>query len=70
MTILYCLIANILTIALIGGICYYFYKKNQETINNGLKKIKEIISTVDSASKDLTELKSKIESVLNKWPFA
>ena len=69
MTIIYCLIANIITIAAIVWICYYFYKKNETKINEVVNQVKEIISTVESASNDLVELKDKLNNILNKFPF-
>ena len=69
MTIIYCLIANIITILAIIGICYYFYTKNEVKITEVINKVKQIISTVESASTDLVELKDKLNNILNKFPF-
>ena len=45
-TIIGCVIANLLTIAIIGGSLYYVYTKNQDKIEELRADIKEKISEV------------------------
>ena len=47
-TIIACIIANILTAAIVAGIAYYFYKKNETSIKETIKDVKEKINNVSS----------------------
>lgn len=68
-TIIACIIANILTAAIVAGVAYYFYKKNEvkikEEVNNIKEKIDEISGTISSVTDTMTTIKEK----LDKLPF-
>lgn len=53
------LIANILTILILAGLVYKIYKKNKPAIDLMIENIKKTLNDVD-------ELKSKIQSILDK----
>lgn len=68
-TIIACIIANILTAAIVVGVAYYFYKKNEasikETINDVKEKIGNVSSTVQTVADTINSIKEKFE----KLPF-
>lgn len=59
-TIISCIIANILTIVIIGAAIYFSYKKNQEKID---EKVEEIKYRIESAKEILTEAKDSIAGI-------
>jgi len=68
-TIIACIIANILTAAIVAGVAYYFYKNNEvkikEEVNNIKEKVANVSETITSVSDAINSLKEK----LDKLPF-
>ena len=59
-TIIACIIANLLTIVIIGAAIYFAYKKNQERVDAVAEEIKE---KVEKAKETVTEVKDAISDV-------
>lgn len=59
-TIISCIIANILTIIIIGAAIYFSYKKNQEKID---EEVEEIKYRIESAKDIITEAKDSITGI-------
>lgn len=64
-----CLIANILTIAIIVGIGYYFYKKNEDKIKEVIETVKTEVGEITGMVDSVTETIDSIKSKLDKLPF-
>lgn len=64
-----CLIANILTIAIIVGIGYYFYKKNEDKIKEVIETVKTEVVEITGMVNSVTETIDSIKSKLDKLPF-
>lgn len=78
-----CIIANLLTIVIIGASLYLVYRKNQDKIDAAVDKIEEKIANVKeeiaSVKEDINAAKEAINSVtstiediknaLDKFPF-
>lgn len=68
-TILACIIANILTLAIGAAVGYYFYKKNEtkikEVVSDTKEKAANISETITSVSDAINSLKEKMD----KLPF-
>lgn len=62
-TILGCLIANILFFGIIGLVCYLFYKKNKEKIDNVINDVKARVGEVQSLIDVIKNLKEGFESL-------
>lgn len=59
-TIIACIIANLLTIVIIGAAIYFAYKKNQEKVDAVAEEIKE---KVENAKETVAEVKDAISNV-------
>ena len=68
-TIIACVIANILTAAIVVGVAYYFYKKNELTIKNTINEVKEKIGNVSNKVQTVTDTINSIKEKLEKLPF-
>lgn len=68
-TIIACVIANILTAAIVASIAYYFYKKNETSIKETIKDVKEKINNVSSTVQTVTNTINSIKEKLEKLPF-
>lgn len=68
-TIIACVIANILTAAIVVGVAYYFYKKNELTIKNTINEVKEKIGNVSNKVQTVTDTINGIKEKLEKLPF-
>lgn len=68
-TIIACVIANILTAAIVIGVAYYFYKKNELTIKNTINEVKDKIGNVSSTVQTVTETINSIKEKFEKLPF-
>lgn len=74
-----CIIANVITIALIGCGVYILYRKNEDKIKQLLSEISAIVKQIKSI--DVTEIKNSIDKITLtidsikekldniKWPF-
>lgn len=82
-TIIACLIANVLTIAIIGIILYSLYKKNEKKIDmlresiddvrkafaDAYKEIGEASQAVDEINDAVSAVKTTLEEIKDKFPF-
>lgn len=68
-TIIACVIANILTAAIVAGIAYYFYKKNEATIKEVINDVREKINNVSGTVETITDAMNTIKEKLDKLPF-
>ena len=68
-TIIACIIANILTAAIVVGIAYYFYKKNEATIKEVINDVREKINNVSDTVETITDAMNTIKEKLDKLPF-
>lgn len=68
-TIIACIIANILTAAIVAGIAYYFYKKNELTIKNTINKVKDRKNNISGTVETVTDTINSIKEKLKKLPF-
>jgi hypothetical protein len=68
-TIIACIIANILTAAIVVGVAYYFYKKNEVSIKETINDVKEKIGNVSSTVQTVTDTINSIKEKLEKLPF-
>ena len=68
-TIIACIIANILTAAIVIGVAYYFYKKNEASIKETINDIKEKIGNVSSTVQTVTDTINSIKEKFEKLPF-
>ena len=68
-TIIACIIANILTAAIVIGVAYYFYKKNEASIKETINDVKEKIGNVSSTVQTVTDTINSIKEKLEKLPF-
>ena len=68
-TIIACIIANILTAAIVVGVAYYFYKKNEASIKETINDVKEKINNVSSTVQTVTDTINSIKEKLEKLPF-
>lgn len=68
-TIIACIIANILTAAIVVGIAYYFYKKNEASIKETINDVKEKINNTSGTVKTVTNTINSIKEKLEKLPF-
>lgn len=68
-TIIACIIANILTAAIVAGIAYYFYKKNEATIKEVINDVREKINNVSGTVETITDAMNTIKEKLDKLPF-
>ena len=68
-TIIACIIANILTAALVVGVAYYFYKKNEASIKETINDVKEKIGNVSSTVQTVTDTINSIKEKFEKLPF-
>ena len=68
-TIIACIIANILTAAIVVGVAYYFYKKNEASIKETINDIKEKIGNVSSTVQTVTDTINSIKEKFEKLPF-
>ena len=68
-TIIACIIANILTAAIVVGVAYYFYKKNGVSIKETINDVKEKIGNVSSTVQTVTDTINSIKEKLEKLPF-
>ena len=68
-TIIACIIANILTAAIVAGVAYYFYKKNEASIKETINDIKGKIDNVSSTVQTVTDAINSIKEKLDKLPF-
>ena len=68
-TIIACVIANILTAAIVTGIAYYFYKKNELTIKNTINKVKDRKNNISGTVETVTDTINSIKEKLKKLPF-
>lgn len=68
-TIIACIIANILTAAIVAGIAYYFYKKNEASIKEVINDVTEKINNVSSTVQTVTDTINSIKERLDKLPF-
>lgn len=68
-TIIACIIANILTYAIVVGVAYYFYKKNEASIKETINDVKEKIGNVSSTVQTVTDTINSIKEKLEKLPF-
>ena len=68
-TIIACVIANILTAAIVAGIAYYFYKKNELTIKNTINKVKDRKNNISGTIETVTDTINSIKEKLKKLPF-
>ena len=64
-----CVIANILTAAIVAGIAYYFYKKNELTIKNTINKVKDRKNNISDTVETVTDTINSIKEKLKKLPF-
>lgn len=65
-TILACIIANIILLAIFGFIAYKFYKKHEDEIIAKVEDIKETVKTVESSLESVNEIKTKIDELIDK----
>ena len=68
-TIIACIIANILTAAIVVGVAYYFYKKNEVSIKETINDVKEKIGNVSSTVQTVTDTINSIKEKFEKLPF-
>lgn len=68
-TIIACIIANILTAAIVIGVAYYFYKKNEASIKETINDVKEKIGNVSSTVQTVTDTINSIKEKFEKLPF-
>ena len=68
-TIIACVIANILTAAIVTGIAYYFYNKNELTIKNTINKVKDRKNNISGTVETVTDTINSIKEKLKKLPF-
>lgn len=68
-TIIACIIANILTAAIVAGIAYYFYKKNELTIKNTINKVKDRKNNISGTVETVTDTINSIKEKLKKTSF-
>lgn len=68
-TIIACVIANILTAAIVAGIAYFFYKKNELTIKNTINKVKDRKNNISDTVETVTDTINSIKEKLKKLPF-
>ena len=68
-TIMACVIANMLTAAIVAGIAYYFYKKNELTIKNTINKVKDRKNNISYTVETVTDTINSIKEELKKLPF-
>lgn len=75
-TIIACIIANLLTIVIIGVSIYFVYKKNQNKIEEVKVEIKEKISEIKDKVADVKDnisgaidVINSIKNALDKFPF-
>lgn len=68
-TIIACIIANILTAAIVVGVAYYFYKKNEASIKETINDVKEKIGNVSSTVQTVTDTINSIKEKFEKLPF-
>ena len=68
-TIIACIIANILTAAIVVGVAYYFYKKNEASIKETINDVKEKIDNVSSTFQTVTDTINSIKEKFEKLPF-
>lgn len=75
-TIIACIIANLLTIVIIGAAIYFVYKKNQDKIEELKTEIKEKIAETKDKIADVKddisgaiEVINSIKNALDKLPF-
>lgn len=69
-----CIIANLLTIVIIGASLYFVYRKNQDKIDTVADKIEskivEVKEDIAKAKDSITAITETIESALDKLPFS
>ena len=65
-TILACIIANIILLAIFGFVAYKFYQKHETEIISKVEDIKETIKTVETSLESMNEIKTKIDELLDK----
>lgn len=63
------IIANILTAAIVVGVAYYFYKKNEASIKETINDVKEKIGNVSSTVQTVTDTINSIKEKFEKLPF-
>ena len=68
-TIIACIIANILTAAIVVGVAYYFYKKNETSIKETINDVKEKIDNVSITVQTVTDTINSIKEKFEKLPF-
>ena len=68
-TIIACIIANILTAAIVAGVAYYFYKKNETTVKNTINEIKDRIDNISGSVETTIGTINSIKEKLEKLPF-
>lgn len=61
-TIISCIIANILTIVIIGAAIYLSYKKNQEKVDNIANELKE---RIESFKENFSEISESVNSAID-----
>lgn len=61
-TIISCIIANILTIIIIGAAIYLSYKKNQEKVDNIANELKE---RIESFKENFSEISESVNSAID-----
>lgn len=68
-TIIACVIANILTASIVVGVAYYFYKKNETSIKEAIKDVKDKINNISGTVESVTDTINSIKEKLEKLPF-
>ena len=66
-TIIACIIANLLTIVIIGAAIYFAYKKNQEKVDAVAEEIKEKVETVTEVKDAISDVSNVINEIKNKF---
>lgn len=64
-----CVIANIVTILIIGGVLYYIYKKNETKIKELNDKIDTKVDEVKDKVNTVMETIESIKETIGKLPF-
>lgn len=65
-TIIACIIANLLTIVIIGTSIYFVYKKNQEKIDTVAEEIKDKVENAKETVGEVKDAISNVSDVINE----
>lgn len=66
-----CIIANLLTIVIIGASLYFVYRKNQDKIDAVADKIEtRVVEIKEEIAKSIATVVETVESALDKLPFS